>query len=124
MVQRNAARFATNKYSQRSSATDMLRYLNWETLVSCRTHLQLILRKIFICQVALKIFDYFQINCCRSLHNSHSKKLMPKFVRVNAVKNSFFYCIIPKWSSLPEHIINQTNSDTFFDLCKMHSSEN
>ena len=43
---------------------------------------------------------------------------------VDVVKNSFFYCVIPKWNSLPEHIINQTNSDTFFDLCKTHFSEN
>ena len=125
MVQRTAARFIAGNYNRRSSITDMLGCLNWETLESRRTCLQLkLLHKMFTCKVALKLSDYFQINHCRNLRNSHSKKLMQKFARVDVVKNSFFYCVIPKWNSLPEHIINQTNSDTFFDLCKTHFSEN
>ena len=125
MVQRNAARFVAGNYNRRSSVTDMLGCLNWETLESRRTCLQLkLLHKMFTCQVALKLSDFFQINHCRYLRHSHSKKLMQKFARVDVVKNSFFYCVIPKWNSLPEHIINQTNSDTFFDLCKTHFSEN
>ena len=99
--------------------------LNWKTLESRRTCLQLkLLHKMFTCQGAFKLSDYFQINHCRNLRNSHSKKLMQKFARVDVVKNSFFYCVIPKWNSLPEHIINQTNSDPFFDLCNTHVSEN
>ena len=62
MVQGNAAGFATNSYSQRSSVTDMLGHLKWETLESRRTRRQLkLLHKMFTCQVALKPFDYFQI---------------------------------------------------------------
>ena len=57
-------------------------------------HLQLkLLHKMFTCQVALKLSDYFQINHCRNLRNSHSKELMQKFARVDVVKNSFFYCV-------------------------------
>ena len=32
---------------------------------------------------------------------------MSKFARVDAVKHSFFYCVIPLWNSLPEHVVNQ-----------------
>ena len=32
MVQRRAARFATNRYHSKSSVSDMLEHLNWETL--------------------------------------------------------------------------------------------
>ena len=125
MIQRNAACFVASKYNRRSSVKAMLGCLNWESLESRRTCLPLkLLHKIFTCQVALKLSDYFQINHCRNLRSSLSKKLMPKFVRVNVVKNSFFYCLIPKLNSLPERIVNQTNSDTFFDLCKTHFSEN
>ena len=107
MVQRNAARFVTNNYSQSSSVTDMLGHLNWETVESRRTQLKLkLLHKMFACQVTLKLFDYFQINNCRNLHNSHFKKLMPKFARVDAVKHSFFYRVIPKWNSLPDHEVS------------------
>ena len=125
IVQRNAARFDTNNHSQRSSVTDNLAHLNWETLESRRTRLQLkLLHKMFTFQVALKLFDSVQINNCRNLRNSHSKRPMPKFARVDVVKHSLFYCVIPKWNSLPEHLVNQTNSDIFFDLFKTHFSEN
>ena len=125
MAQRNAARFVTNNHSQRSSVTDMLAHLNWETLESRRTRFQLkLLHKMFTCQVALTLFDYFQINNCRNLRNSHSKRPMLKFALADVVKHSLFYYVIPKWNSLPEHVVNQTNSDIFFDFCKAHFSEN
>ena len=61
-------RFVTNNYSKRSSVTDMLGCLKWEILESRRTRLQLnLLHKIFTCQAALKLSDYFQIKHCRSL---------------------------------------------------------
>ena len=95
MVKRNTVCFVTNNYNQRSNVTDMLGSLKWETLEYHRTCLQLkLLHKIFACQVALKLSDYFQINHCRNLHNSHSKKLILKFAQVDVVKNSFFYCIL------------------------------
>ena len=43
---------------------------------------------------------------------------MPKFARVDVVKNSFFYCVIPKWNSLPEYVVEQINSDTFLTYAK------
>ena len=61
MVQRNAARFVTNNYSQRSSVTDMLFVFQWETLESGRIRFQLkLLHEIFTCQIALNLSDYFQ----------------------------------------------------------------
>ena len=41
MVQRRAARFVTGRYRNKSSVTDMLDYLGWETHESRRTKLQL-----------------------------------------------------------------------------------
>ena len=41
MVQRRAARYATNRYCNMSSVTDMLENLNWETLETRRTKSQL-----------------------------------------------------------------------------------
>ena len=43
MVQRRAARYSTNRYHNTSSVTDMLQDLNWETLESRRTKLQLVM---------------------------------------------------------------------------------
>ena len=102
MVHRNAVHFVAENYNRRSSVTDMLGCLNWETLESCRTCLQLqVLHKTVTCQVALELSDYFQINHCRNLRKSHSKQLMQKFAWVDVVKNSFCYCVILKWNSLP-----------------------
>jgi hypothetical protein len=41
MVQSRAARYATNRYRNTSSVTDMLENLEWETLESGRTTIQL-----------------------------------------------------------------------------------
>ena len=43
MVQRRAARYATNRYRNTSSVTDMLDNLEWETLESRRTKIQLVM---------------------------------------------------------------------------------
>ena len=115
MDQRNVARFVTNNHSQESGVTNMLAHLNWETLESRRKRLQLkLLHKMFTCQVAFKLFNYFQIKNCRNLRNSHSKKLMPKFSRVDVVKHSFLYCEILKWNSLSSNLVKQIL--TFFLL--------
>ena len=125
MVQRHAARFVKNDYRQTSSVTAMLKELKWDTLESRRTLFQLkFIHKMFTSQVALNPFDYFERNTYSSLRNSHSKKLTLKFAHVNVVKNSFFYSIVPLWNSLPTNVIEQVNSDVFFDLCKTHISAN
>ena len=50
MVQRNDVRFVAGNYNRRSSVTDMLGCINWESLESRRTCLQLkLLHKMFTC---------------------------------------------------------------------------
>ena len=125
MVQRHAARFVKNDYQQTASVTAMLKELNWDTLESRRTRFQLkYVHKMLSNQVALNPFDYFEKNTYSSLRNSHSKKLTLKFARVDVVKNSFFYSIVPLWNSLPPNVTEQANSDVFFDLCKTYISAN
>ena len=79
---------------------------------------------MFSSQVALHPFDYFERNMHSSLRNSHSKKLALKFARVDVVKNSLFFSVVPLWNSLPQNGIEQTNSDVFFNLCRTHISAN
>jgi len=125
MVQRHAARFVKNDYRQTASVTAMLKELNWDTLESRRTRFQLkYVHKMLSNQVALNPSDYFEKNTYSSLRNSHSKKLTLKFARVDVVKNSFFYSIVPLWNSLPPNVTEQANSDVFFDLCKTYISVN
>ena len=68
-------------------------------------------------------FKYFSMASYRRTRNSNSKKIMPKFGRVDVVKFSFFFSIIPTWNSLPENIVSQCNSESFFSLCRLHISK-
>ena len=75
-------------------------------------------------QVGLNPFNYFERNTYKRLTNAHSKKLALKFACVDVVKNSFFYSVVPTWNNSPANIIEQGNSDVFFDLCKTYISVN
>ena len=62
MVQRNGARFVMGDYGQRSSVTDLLSHLKWDSLESRRLLFQLkCVHKMFTNQVALKPLDYFSM---------------------------------------------------------------
>ena len=107
MVQRNGARFVMGDYRQRSNVTDLLSYLKWDSLESRRVLFQLkCVHKIFTNQVAFKHLDYFSMAAFGMTRASYSKKIMPKFGRVDAVKYSFFFSVIPIWNSLPDNIVN------------------
>ena len=61
MVQKKAARFVTNDYQQTFSVNAMLKELNWGTLESRRTLLQLkYVHKMFSSQVVLNPLDYLK----------------------------------------------------------------
>ena len=124
MVQRNGARFVMGDYRQRSSVTDLLSHLKWESLESRRLLFQLkYVHKMFTNQVALTPLNYFSLAAFRTTRASHSKKIMPKFGRIDAVKFSFFFSVIPIWNSLPDNIVNQCNSESFHSLCRNHFSK-
>ena len=72
--------------------------------------------KMFTNQIALKPLDYFSMAAFRMTRNSHSKKIMPKFGRVDAVKFSFFFWVIPIRNSLPENIVNQSATQNPFTV--------
>jgi len=78
---------------------------------------------MFTNQVALKPFNYFSMVSYRTTRNSNSEKIMPKFGRVDIAKFSFFLLIIPTWNSLPDNIVSQSNSESFYSLCRLHISK-
>ena len=123
-VQRNGARFVMGDYRQRSKVTELLLHLKWDTLESRRLLFQLkYVHKMFINQVALNPFKYFSMTSYRRTRNSNAKKIMPKFGRVDVVKFSFFFSIIPTWNSLPDNVVSQRNSESFYSLCRLHISK-
>jgi len=100
MVQRRAARFVTNRYHNRSSITDMLDHLNWESLESRRTKSQLMmLFKIVHGLVAIPQ-DLYLTPSPRS-HSLGGRKFIQKQGSTTNYLNSFFPRTIAAWNRLP-----------------------
>ena len=103
MVQRRTARYVTNRYRNMSSVTDMLEELNWDSLESRRTKIQLtLLYKIMNGMVDIPTSPYVTQASART-RSSHTMKLR-QISRTDAYKNSFFPRIIHFWNSLPASI--------------------
>ena len=59
MVQRRAARYVTNRNHNRSSVTDMLDHLGWDTLETRRSKLQLIILYMIVHDlIDIPVADY------------------------------------------------------------------
>ena len=101
MVQRRSARYVTNRYRNMSSITDMLEELNWESLESRRTKIQLtLLYKIMNVMVDIPTSPYVT-QAFASTRWSHTMKLRQISSRTDAYKYSSFPRTIPFWNSLP-----------------------
>ena len=101
MVQRRAARYATNRYHNTSSVTDMLQELDWESLESRRVKIQLtLLFKVIQDLVDIPASTYLTPASTRTRAN-HTKKLRQISSKSDAYKHSFFPRTIPVWNSLP-----------------------
>ena len=87
-----------------SSVTDMLEELNWESLESRRTKIQLtLLYKIMNGMVDIPTSPYVTQASART-RSSHTMKLRQISSRTDAYKYSFFPRTIPFWNSLPASI--------------------
>ena len=101
MVQKRAARYCTNRYHNTSSVTDMLQDLNWETLESRRTKLQLVMMYKIINDLVDIPCDAYLTPATTRTRAIHSKKLLQYPTRTDKFKFSFFPRTIPVWNSLP-----------------------
>ena len=101
MVQRRAARYATNKYRNKSRVTDMLEDLSWETLEARRAKSQVtMLFKITHGLVDIPAAGFVTPVSTRTRAH-HSMKLRQISTSSDTFKNSFFSCTIPLLNSLP-----------------------
>ena len=102
MVQRRAVMYCTNRYHNISSVTDMLQDLNWETIESRRTKLQLVMiYKIIngLVEIQVPSAPYLTPATTR-IRAHHSKKLRQYPIRTDTFKYSFFPRTTPVWNSL------------------------
>ena len=89
MVQRRSARYVTNRFRNMSSVTDILEELNWESLESRGTKIQLtLLYKIMNGMVDIPTSPYVTQASART-RSSHTMKLRQISSRTHAYKYSF-----------------------------------
>ena len=99
MVLRRAARYATNRYRNSSSVTDMLENLNWETLETRQIKSQLtVMFKILHGLVDIPSDDYLTPASTQT-RALHMKKLRQYASSTDAFKYSFFPRTITTWNS-------------------------
>ena len=105
MVLRRSARYCTNRYHKTSSVTDRLQDLNWETLESRRTKLQLVMIYKIMNDLVVDIpADTYLTLATTRTRAIHSKKLRQYPTRTDTFKYSFFPRTIPVWNSLPASV--------------------
>ena len=109
MVQRRAARYATNKYGNMSSVTNMLEDLNWDTLETSRAKSQVtIMFKIIHGLMDIPADDFVTPALTRT-RSHHGKKLSQYSNSMDKMKYNFFPCTILLWNSLPGTLAEAPN---------------
>lgn len=100
-VQNRAARFATNRWHNTSSVTNMKEHLGWEPLQARRKVTRLIMfYKINFNLVYIHLPTYFQLSS-NTLRTHHSFHYMIPAVNKDCLKFSFYHRTIRDWNSLP-----------------------
>ena len=113
MVQRKAARFATNRFRNQSSVTSMLEHLGWESLESRRTKADMCMTyKILNNHVDIRHQDFYQPAFART-RAQHSMKLRHIGARVDPFKFSFFPRSVPVWNTLPASVAEAPSLASF-----------
>ena len=114
-VQRRAARYATNRYHDTSSPTEMIRNLGWDSLKQRRAKIRLAtLYKIMFNLVEIPR-EQFLIPTT-STYQSHCLNFQRPTTTTNYLKYSFFPRTIAQWNSLPYAIQSSPTLEGFKSL--------
>ena len=110
-VQRSAARFVMNDFSQFSSVTSMLNHLSWPTLEQRRNYFKLLmLFKLIHGLVAIPSITLIPM-ASRTRGHSHRYYIPP--VRTETYLHSFLPSAIKLWNNLPQSLTEISNIDNF-----------
>ena len=104
MVQRRAARYATHHYRNTNSVTDMLDNLEWDTLESRRTKIQLTMFFKIINDLVDSPSSNYLIPANSKTRSNHSKKMQQYHTRSDVFKYCFFPRTTRNWNQLPATI--------------------
>ena len=116
-IQRNAARWVTNKpynWQNPTSSTQIVTDLQWPTLEQRRTWADATLMyKVVHCLVAIPITYHPPLATIRSTRGSHSMKFIPFRPKIDVYKYSFFPRTVVTWNGLPDSVVTCTSLDSF-----------
>jgi len=117
-VQRNAARFVMNDFSQFSSVTRMLEHQSWPSLEQRRTHFKLLmLLKLIYHLVEIPSITLTSLTSCTRGHN-HRFTIPP--IRTESYLHSFLPSAVKLWNNLPQSLIKIDNIDDFKKALEHH----
>ena len=113
MVQRRAARYTTNRFRNTSSVSSMIDQLQWESLESRRSKIQLTLFfKVIHNLIDIPPANYLTHSTTRT-RLTHSKKYRQFSPSTDSFKLSFFPRTVPLWNCLPAVIAEAPSLLTF-----------
>jgi hypothetical protein len=110
MVQRRAARYVTNRYHNKSSVSDMLENLKWQTLEERRTNARLTM----LYKIKKNIEeDHKLIPTNRKLRNTNSNCFQIPSCNTTTRKESFYPRTIRDWNTLPNSVTTASSLKSF-----------
>ena len=116
-VQRRAARFATGRYRNRSSVTDMLEQLHWEPLeqrrLKARATMAFRIQHQMVSIPAESLFPASPLQPDRRRTRSYSHAIPVPAARTDYLKHSFFFRVPVIWNSLPPDVVSTDSLDIF-----------
>ena len=114
MVQRRAARFTLNRYRNRSSVTEMLEELGWQSLQERRKQARLcMLYKIKHDMVAIDAKQYITPMNRPTRHTNSQAYVVLSKSTVDYHQQSFFPRTVREWNSLPESTVSAPSLPSF-----------
>ena len=115
-VQRRAARFVNNDYSNLSSVTAMIQDLEWPTLEERRWVTKVTMLFKILNNIVYIPADQYLIPISNTRSRRHQQRLKQYLsFQVNAFMNSFFPSVINIWNKLPDSVIKTANISDFKD---------
>jgi hypothetical protein len=112
-IQRKAARFVKQDYSNYSSVTRMIQELGWKNLQERRKDLRLTMLYKIVNDIANVPKEEILIPSDNRTRSEHGHKFCIPNQETNEYKYSFFPHTIPQWNCLPKALIDSDTVDTF-----------
>ena len=118
-VQRKAARFACGDYRRRSSVTDMLRALGWNTLQQRRAHHDVTLfYKIHRREMGISVPPTFR-QPADPVSRGHPQRYLQPHTRIDVFKHSFYPRTVRAWNALPWDVVAADSVSAFKSATSM-----